>query len=1087
MKSPRQSTGSHAPADQTATTSELQVVGIGASAGGLKALQSLVEAIPKESGFAYVVILHLDPKRKSRMAELLQDRTSLPVAQVNQLTNLQADHIYLIPPGRDLVLRARSLDLRPRGERSEHAPVDLFFRTLAESCGASAVGVILSGTGVDGTAGIRSIREAGGTTVAQAPEEAEYEGMPFSAIASGLIDLVLPSAMIPAELVRLRRNPVHLAEDGDGTDNEAALAHIFGELRSRTGHDFSLYKRSTVLRRIERRLRFNDITTLQEYYPLLQANPTECHALLQDLLISVSSFFRDPDAFKAFAAQLPTMFEGKGAADAVRVWVIGCATGEEVYSIAMLLSEHAATLPDPPRLQLFATDIDEHGYTWARAGLYSASAVAGVSSARLQRFFNKEAGGYRVTKALRELVLFAGHNALHDPPFSRMDVISCRNLFIYLQPEAQQRLLETFHFASNPDALLFLGAAESIEASALFTAVPGTTHRLFRRNTAPYRVQPRTSTADLRPLAGLATVASPVVPAATYSYSTMHLRMLEQYAPPSVVVNERLDVVHMSPDAGRYLRLGAGEPNHNLLGLAREDLRRVLRTALHQAFDTGVPTVRRVTMTVDGAAQHLNVEVRPSPTDNSNGRFALIVFGMADVEPNIEVVAATSGDLPREQATIDLEEELGRTRDLLESTIVAHDRSVADLQSLNEELQSINEEQKAATEELETGREEIQAINEELTTINQEHQSTIEELKRTNSDLQNLMESTEIGTIFLDRHMRVRRFTPAAATVFNFIPADQGRPLSHFTHSLKYPHLFNDIERVLASLRRLENEVESDTGESYIVRINPYRALDGTNEGAVLTFWNNTVQHRASAELSEAKRIAETANRAKSTFLATLSHEFRTPLNAILGYADLLQVTPLTAAQAKKVEGIKAGSWHLVSMIDQVLSFTKLDGNHEVVTPQRIDARTIAREAAALVEPAAIKRDLLFVVDTLDTPVMVMTDAGKARQILVNLCGNAVKYTNTGEVRLSVRRSDGRVLFNVIDTGIGIASEHREKIFERFWQVTSGSTRTQPGMGIGLSAAREYARLLHGDVEVESTLGKGSTFHFWLPAAYAAG
>ena len=1086
MKSPRRATGSQASANETATTSDLQVVGIGASAGGLKALQSLVEAIPRDSGLAYVVILHLDPKRKSRMAELLQDRTSLPVAQVDQLTQLQADHIYLIPPGRDLVLRTRSVDLRPRGERSEHAPVDLFFRTLAESCGAAAVGVILSGTGADGTAGIRSIREAGGTTVAQSPDEAEYEGMPFSAIASGLIDLVLPAAQIPAELVRLRQNPVHLAEDEAGTDNEAALAHVIAELRSRTGHDFSLYKRSTVLRRIERRLRFNSITTLQEYHPLLQASPSECNALLQDLLISVSSFFRDPDAFNAFAAQLPAMFEGKGAADAVRVWVIGCATGEEVYSIAMLLTEHASTLPDPPRLQLFATDIDERGYTWARAGLYSASAVAGVNAARLQRFFNKEAGGYRVTKALRELVLFAGHNALHDPPFSRMDVISCRNLFIYLQPEAQRRLLETFHFASNPDALLFLGAAESIEASGLFTAIPGTTHRLFRRSAAPYRVLPRISTADLRPLSGLSAAGSPTVPASPYSYGNLHLRMLEQYAPPSVVVNERLDVVHMSPDAGRYLHLGQGEPNHNLLGLAREDLRRALRTALHQAFDSGVPTARRVTMTVDGAAQHLNVQVRPSPANNGNGPFALIVFGRADLEPSVAAVPATGGDLPREQATLDLEEELGRTRDLLETTIVAHDRSVADLQTVNEELQSINEEQKAAAEELETGREEIQSINEELTTINQEHQSTIEELKRTNSDLQNLIESTEIGTVFLDRSMRVRRYTPVATTVFNFIPADQGRPLSHITHCLKYPHLFNDIEHVLVSLRRLESEVESDTGESYIVRINPYRSLDGTNEGAVLSFWNNTGQHRASRELSEAKHIAETANRAKSTFLATLSHEFRTPLNAILGYADLLQVSTLTDAQEKKVERIKAGSWHLASMIDQILTFTKLDGKHEVVTAQRIDARTIAREAAALIEPAASRGDLLFVVDTLDTPIMVNTDPDKARQILINLCGNAVKYTDTGEVRLSVRTSGVRVLFDVVDTGIGIASEHREKIFERFWQVKSGSTRTRPGMGIGLSAAREYARLLHGDVTVQSTLGKGSTFHFWLPASYDA-
>ena len=1083
MKNPRPPTGSLAPAIDAATTGSLQVVGIGASAGGLKALQSLVEAIPRDSGFAYVVILHLDPKRQSRMAELLQDRTTLPVAQVKRATQLQADHIYLIPPGQDLVMRAGSLELRARGERSEHAPVDLFFRTLAESCGPSAVGVILSGTGADGTAGIRSIREAGGTTVAQSPEEAEYNGMPLSAISTGLIDLVLSSAQIPAELVRLYQHPAHLRDSGGASEDKAALTHVFASLRSRTGHDFSLYKRSTILRRLERRLRFNNITTLPEYQRLLDASSTESHALLQDLLISVSSFFRDPDAFAAFAAQLPAVFEGKGAADSVRVWVIGCATGEEVYSIAMLLTEHAATLADPPRLQLFATDIDEPGYAWARAGLYSAAAVAGVTPARLQRFFNKEPGGYRITKSLREIVLFAGHNVLHDPPFSRMDVISCRNLFIYLQPEAQRRLLETFHFASNPGGLLFLGASESIDGSALFTGIPDSTQRLYRRSSAPYRVLPRASTADLRPGAALAD-ADPVVPSPRYSYGALHVRLLEQYAPPSVVVNERLDVVHMSPDAGRYLRLGEGEPNHNLLGLAREDLRRALRTALHQAFDSDVPTARRVTMTLDGVAQHLNVEVRPAPDSNGAGRFALIVFGIADADANIAVLPTEPGDTPPEQATLALEDELRRTRQLLESTIFAHDRSVADLQTLNEELQSINEEQKAAAEEVETGREEIQAINEELTTINQEHQSTIEELKRTNADLQNLIESMEIGTIFLDRRMRVRRFTPAAASVFNFISADQGRPLSHITHRLKYPHLFEDIAHVLTSLERLEREVETDAGESHVVRITPYRSLDGANEGAVLTFWDNTVQHRASKQLSEATLIAESANLAKSRFLATLSHEFRTPLNAILGYADLLQVTTLTADQEKKVVGIKAGSWHLASMIDQILSFTKLDGGHEVIKSEPIDARTLAREAGALVEPAANKRDLTFVVDILDAPVMISTDVAKARQILVNLCGNAVKYTETGEIRLTVRTAGERVVFDVRDTGIGIAPEHTQKIFERFWQVKSGSTRTQGGMGIGLSAAREYARLLHGDVEVESTLGKGSTFHFWLPATY---
>jgi two-component system, chemotaxis family, CheB/CheR fusion protein len=1062
----------------------LTVVGIGASAGGLKALQQFVHAIPEDSGMAYVVIVHLDPARKSRMRELLQDRSAIPVTQVDEPTTLAANQIYIIPPDHDLAVERTTLELRPRGERAEHAPVDLFLRTLADAYGPNAVGIVLSGTGADGSAGVRHIREAGGITIAQLPEESEYEGMPASAITTGLIDLVLPAAQMPGELLRLRRRPVPLGSGAAAADLEAGLAHVFAALRSRTGHDFSQYKRSTVLRRLDRRLRFNNVTTLEEYQPLLESSNTECSALLRDLLISVSSFFRDPEAFEALAALTPQLFAGKDAADAVRVWVVGCATGEEVYSIAMVLSEHAATLSDPPRIQLFATDIDEHGYAWARAGLYSPTGVAGIGASRLQRFFTKEAGGYRIAKSLREQVLFAGHNVLHDPPFSRMDLISCRNFFIYLQPEAQERVLETFHFATNPEGVLFLGVSESVGDSGLFAPIG--TQRLFRRIVLPYRVPPRVSAADPVPgtAAGGPTASDDLAsrPRARFSYGAQHVRMLEQYAPASVIVDERLDVVHMSAGASRYLQLGEGEPSHSLLGLARGDLRRVLRTTLHHSFDDDAPVSRRVIMDVDGDRRHVDVHVRPSRQHDGAGRFALIVF-------EVETAGTASPDYadPATPGTdVEQQQELQRTRDLLESMSAAHDTTVAELQTVNEELQSINEEQRAASEELETSREEIQSINEELTTINQEHQSTIEELKRTNSDLQNLIESTEIGTIFIDRSLRVRRFTPAVSTLFNFVQADQGRPLAHITHHLRYPDLVSDVAHVLASLERVEREVGSDTGESFIVRINPYRSFDGANEGAVITFYDDTPQQRIRQELGEARRTADAANLAKGTFLATMSHEFRTPLNAILGYADLLAIDgPLNGAQERKIERIKAGGWHLATMIDEILSFAKLDGGHEVVEPERADARAIAREAGALVEPAATAKELAFVIDAPDEPIEMITDAGKARQILINLCGNGIKYTQAGQVKLRVRQEGRCVHFDISDTGIGIAPEHVSRIFDRFWQVNGGATRTTDGLGIGLAAAREYARLLRGEVEVLfSEPGRGTTFRFTLPVDY---
>ncbi|HYJ79574.1 MAG TPA: chemotaxis protein CheB [Longimicrobiaceae bacterium] len=1068
-----------APLPHRQAKEPLTVVGIGASAGGLKALQLFFDSVPADCGMAYVVIMHLDPERESRIAAILQDRTPVPVTQVTRSTTVEANHIYIIPPGHDLAMSGNIIRLLDRSDHPQHNPVDLFFRTLAQAHGANAVAVVLSGTGSDGTSGIRYVREAGGITAAQAPDEADYDAMPANAIATGQIDLVLPSAQIPAELIRLRRTPSPLHADPAPAGTEAQLRHVFAALRGKTGHDFSLYKRSTVLRRLDRRLGFNGVKTLEEYVPVLRASETESAALVRDLLISVSGFFRDPEAFAALGEAIPALFEGKGPEDAVRVWVAGCATGEEAYSIAILLSEHAATLAHPPQLQMFATDIDEKGYARGREALYPASAVADMPPERLRTFFTQEAGGYRVKKSLREGVLFAVHNVLHDPPFSRLDLISCRNLLIYLQPEAQDQVVETFHYALRRNGVLFLGASETAGDGGLFVPVDGK-QRVYRRDAGPHQVPSRLSAADPPPPPG-PPPAGPV-PRQHFSYGAMHLRMLETYAPPSLIVDEQLKVVHLSRQAGRYLHLGEGEPSHSVIDLSRGDLRMELRTALGQAFEKGLPTTRRVRIDGNGG-RPVSLLVHPPVEDGNGGRFALVVFDeKARPRATLDTGPQEPADPARGPAVARLEEELRRTKAQLEATSAARDRTVEALQQANEELQSINEEQKSAAEELETSREEIQSINEELTTINQEHQNTIEEQKRTNADLQNLIGSTEIGTIFLDAAMRIRSFTPAVAALFNFLPTDEGRPLADITHHLDYPGLVEDAQRVLTSLERIEREVSSETGGWFIVRISPYRAPDHAVDGAVVTFFDITAQKRVEEELREAKVVAESANLAKGNFLATLSHEFRTPLTGILGYADILELDgPLTAAQQQKVERIKAGAWHLAAMIDEILAFAMRDEGHHVVRSERMDAREIAREAKVLVEPVAEAKRLAFVLDVPDEPVELETDGAKARQILINLCGNAVKYTERGEIRLRVHAEGERVVFEVRDTGIGIASEHQPHVFERFWQVDSASTRSFGGMGIGLAAAREYSRLLGGEVEVESEPGRGSTFRVWLP------
>lgn len=1061
------------------------VVGIGASAGGLRALQLFFEAVPADSGMAYVVIMHLDRERESRIAEILQDRTPVPVTQVTRATVVEADHVYVIPPGYDLAMEGATIRVLERGDGPQHAPVDLLFRTLADAYGANAVGVVLSGTGTDGTPGIRFIKEAGGITVAQLPEEAGYDGMPASAIATGQVDLVLPSSRIPAELIRLRRMPSPLPEDAPPADVEAGLAQVFATLRGRTSHDFSLYKRSTVLRRLERRLKFNGVDELEGYLPVLRESETEAAALVRDLLISVSAFFRDPEAFAALAGVVPTLFEGKGPDDAVRVWVAGCATGEEPYSLAILLDEHAATLEHPPQVQVFATDIDEKGYAWGREALYPASAVAEIPPDRLQRYFTQEAGGFRVRKLLRERVLFAVHNVLRDPPFSRLDLVSCRNLLIYLQPEAQERVMETFHYALRPGGLLFLGASESAGGDGLFAPAAGP-QRIFRRDAARHRTPPRHSAADpvptgARPPSGVEGDRS----RQGFSFGALHLRMLEAYAPPSLVVDERLEVVHLSGRAGRYLHLAEGEPSHNLVDLTRGDLRMELRAALHRAFQLGIPTVRDVRVDADGdgdGGRVVTLQVHPSGADEGAERFVVVVFEeQAELEAEAAEVEEPGGG-GQGRSVARLEEELRRAKDRLESVSAAGDRTVEELQSANEELRSINEEQKAASEELETSREEIQSINEELLTVNQEHQATIEELKRTNADLQNLIESTEIGTVFVDRAMRIRRYTPAAGALFNFVVSDQGRPLAHITHRLDYAGLVEDVESVLASLERIEREVSSAAGGWYAVRINPYRSPEGGVDGAVVTFFDVTARKRMEEELREAKAAAESANQAKGTFLATLSHEFRTPLTGMLIYADLLPLHgPLTSVQQRHVELIRSGGWHLASMIEEIVAFAKLDEGRVSVRPERIDAREIARQAHALVHPLAEAKGLAFALDLPERAVELATDGAKLRQILVNLCGNAVKYTERGEIRLGLRGEGEHAVFEVRDTGIGIAPEHQARIFDRFWRVDGAATDGVGGMGIGLAAAREFSRLLGGEVEVTSEPGRGSTFRVWLP------
>jgi|GEM_PF-166280 len=838
--------------------SDFLVVGVGASAGGVEALQAFFTQVAPDSGCAYVVILHLAPEYESNLASILQAVTSLPVTVVTEVVRVEPDHVYVVPPNQHLAMVDGELRVSPNTEPEERrAPIDIFYRTLAESHQRRGVCVILSGSGSDGSMGLKRVKERGGAVFAQSPRETTFAEMPRSAIATDLVDAVLPVAEIPTRIVAYRASlgSIAIPEEPEHrpAHQQQALREIFAQLRAHTGHDFTNYKRATLLRRIERRISVRNLSDLEAYAALLREQPEEVQALLKDLLISVTNFFRDKEAFAALEQEvLPRIFAGKGAGDEVRLWVVGCATGEEAYSLAMLCAERAFELPDAPGVQVFATDIDEPAIARARAGLYTPADVADVSAERLRRFFTLEDERYRVRPELRELVLFANHNVLADPPFSHLDLVSCRNVLIYLDRIAQERVIETFHFALEPGGYLFLGNVESTDGTSGLFAPLSREHRLFqRRPSSPQALPVPVSAPVPRPTAarppalpspGAATTTPPREPS---NYGGLHLQLPEQYAPPSLLVNQDFELVHVSERAGRYLQFSAGEPTRNLLGLVRPELRVELRSALYQALQgqSSVNTPPLPTQ-IEGRTEQVTIRVRPTLLPEDPARGLLLVLFEPSTTPAGEVALLARSDEP---ATRQLEEEVARLKLQLRTSSEQYEYQAEELRATNEEQQALVEELRASSEELHTSKEELQATNEELRTVNQELKVKIEDATQTSVNLQNLVNSTDIATIFLDRSLRVRLFTPAARTLFNLIPADYGRLLSDLTHQLGEVDVLAHAETVLATLQPVEREVRTTDGRVYVLRVLPYRAAEDRIGGVVLTFFDITARTLAEA------------------------------------------------------------------------------------------------------------------------------------------------------------------------------------------------------------------------------------------------
>ena len=855
----------------------LPVVGMGGSAGSLTALQAFFGNLGEEIECAYVVVTHLSPEHESLLAEILQRSAEIPVVPVNEAVTMEGGHVYVMAPGKRLsISEGRLVPVDDGGER--RFVVDHFFRTLAEASGEWATAIVLSGLDSDGATGLKRVKERGGLTVAQDPAEAEQDGMPRAAIATGMVDLTLAVAEMPKRLAMFRANARRLglpevdakvakepeAKQEAGTWDEGALREVLMFLRQRTGHDFNSYKRATMLRRIARRMQVRGAETLVDYLETLREVPDESAELLRDLLISVTNFFRDEGSFDALEAALPDLFKGKGPEDSVRVWVPACATGEEAYSIAMLLCEYASRMDAPPEIQVFATDIDESAVDTARVGLYPMTIAADVSEERLRRFFAKEIRGYQVRRELREMVLFALHNVLKDSPFSRLDLISCRNLLIYFDREAQRRVFETFHFALRAEGRLLLSSSESAEDSgALFEAIDQK-YRYYRRSPVERprlptpagvptlsRLVDRVGAREAEPKDALAAMRRPAgMNAATWG--EIHFQLIEDLAPPSVLVTGNHEIVHVSESAGRFLRYGSGEPTADLMRVVKPELRAELRSALFAASQSNGPVDVAVALDVDGVRRVVEIGVRPARRLSPN--YFLVLFRERDEEdhslgaPGRSVPASVDNDLVSQ-----LEREVGHVRQQLRESDENYEAQTEEFKASNEELQAMNEELRSATEELETGREELQSINEELTTLNQELKSKVEELSRSNADLQNLMASTQIATIFLDRDLRIKRYTPNAVSLFNFIPSDVHRPLSDLTHRLEYPGIRDDAEQVLSRLVAVEREVRDAAGRWFLTRMLPYRTMEDQIAGVVLTFVDISGRRQAEDALRESE------------------------------------------------------------------------------------------------------------------------------------------------------------------------------------------------------------------------------------------
>ncbi|MCC3152074.1 CheR family methyltransferase [Hymenobacter sp. BT770] len=915
------------------------MVALGGSAGSLKAFEQFFRHMRPDSGMAFVVITHLSPNQESEMAAVLQHFTNMPVQEATDGLKVQPNHVYVIPPNRDMsILHGTLLLFAPTQHESRRMPIDYFFQSMAKDARERAVCIICSGMGSDGTIGLKMVMENFGMVMVQSPDTAEYDSMPRSAIATEFVDYVLPADQLPDKLLEYVAQPLLARPRREVAESNSKPAHalqkIFSLIRTQTGHDFSFYKRNTVFRRIERRMNSHQIREFTQYVRFLQENPAEVDALFKELLIGVTKFFRDQEAFDNLKARLMPLLRAKPVDSVIRVWAPGCSTGEEAYSLAMCLFECLDAMEENRHLkiQIFATDINKEGIDFARAGIYPESIAADVSPERLNRFFTSLDGHYQIKKEVRDVVIFALHNLTKDAPFTKLDLLVCRNLLIYLSAELQKSILPVFHYALSPGGLLFLGPSENLNGfQDLFSSLD-VKWKILRRLEGPSVLSrilgfPFSTTQQQANHAPATDSMHSTSLRKDGTFATLVQRLLlRQYTPPAVVVNPTGEILYVNGRTGRYLEPAPGLSGMNIFEMAREELNYEMSAAVQKAASTRQDVVaENVKVKTDLGVQLLRVTVKCLEEPDQLAGLLLVVFEEQPTPRKVRLGQAALGtELSRDAVVASLEKELQFTKHRLQTTIEEMESSVEELKSTNEELQSANEELQSTNEEAMTNKEEMQSLNEELMTLNMQYLSKTEELSLAANDMKNLLDATEIATIFLDNDMIIKRFTPRINRIISLMPSDVGRPITHFASTLRHENLAQDVKQVLDRLVSSESNIQTTTGEWYAMRILPYRTLDNYISGAVITFTDITSLKNLEAQLQESSRLAETVVETVREPLLVLDYQLRV-LAMSQSFGEMFGLN-IAGAKGRPLAELDNGTWQQPELRERLEAILKTPG-----------------------------------------------------------------------------------------------------------------------------------------------------------------